>query len=119
VEMEKHLEPLSHSPIQHAPLLFSPNYVNPTNPPLPSHVDINLEPLSYSTLQNTPFTLSCNPNSSTTNPHSPSPTQYDIPTHFEDKASPQADGNVRALGLQDSRSIRQKKKPSWMKDYVM
>ncbi|KAL9276566.1 hypothetical protein ACSQ67_025895 [Phaseolus vulgaris] len=93
--------------------------MNPTNPPqFPSHVDTHLEPLSHPTIHNTPFSLPINPNINPTNPQFPSPTQYNIPTHFEDEASPQANENVRALGPKTSKPTRRKKQPSWMKDYV-
>ncbi|KAK7348198.1 hypothetical protein VNO80_22748 [Phaseolus coccineus] len=77
-----------------------------------------LEPLSHSTIQNTPLNLTTNPNINPTNPQFPSPTQYNIPTHFEDKASPQEEGNVKALDPRDSKPTRQKNQPLWMKDCV-
>jgi len=86
--------------------------MNPTNPPqFPSHVDTHLEPLSHPTIHNTPFSLPINPNINPTNPQFPSPTQYNIPTHFEDEASPQANENVRALGPKTASPLDRRSNP--------
>ncbi|KAL9332414.1 hypothetical protein ACSQ67_002024 [Phaseolus vulgaris] len=90
VEMEKHLETLSHSPIQHAPLIISPNNINPTYPPLPSHVDINLEPLSHSPIQHAPLILS---------PNNVNPTNPPLPSHVDINLEPLPHSTLRTLLL--------------------
>jgi len=86
--------------------LVAPHLLANDHQPRKLHVESHLEPLFHSTVQNAPLNLTTNPNIIPTNPQFPSLVQYNIPTHFEDKASPQVEGNVRSLGPRDSRLTR-------------